>query len=196
MLTQDVDLAAPRVLEVAAAHLEMDLPSAVDSLEMGFLPVPGLDSQNPSTSFKVRGQALRIDLLTPAPARPRGPVTISRFAAAAQPLRYLDYVIEEPVRAVVVSDEPVLVFVPDPARFALHKLLTASARPATETAKQNKDRVQSGKVLEVLLEDRPADVRSACKALTARGTGWIRRVRGQLRYLPAGIAEELSGELG
>ncbi len=196
MRTQDVDLAAPRVLEVAAPGLSTDLPALVDSLEMGFLPVPGLDRNSPSTSFKVLGQSLRIDLLTPAPARPRGPVEIPRFAAAAEPLRYLDYLIETPIRAAIVAGDPALVFLPDPARFALHKLITASARPATETAKQHKDRVQAGQLLEVLFEDRPGDVVLAAQALAARGRGWVTRVRGQLRHLPPEIAETVSGQLG
>lgn len=196
MMTQDVDLAAPRVLEVAAPGLTADLPAVVDSLEMGFLPVPGFDRGSPSTSFKVLGQSLRIDLLTPAPARPHGPVTITRFAAAAEPLRYLDYLIDAPVRAAIVAGDPALVFVPDPARFALHKLITASVRPATETGKQHKDRVQAGLLLEVLLEDRPGDVTLAAQALTARGRGWTNRVRGQLHQLPPGVAEALSSQLG
>lgn len=192
MMTQDVDFAAPRVLEVAAPGLTADLPAVVDSLEMGFLPVPGLDPNSPSTSFKVQGKSLRIDLLTPAPARPRGPVRIPRFAAAAQPLKYLDYVIENPVRSAIVSSEPALVFVPDPARFALHKLLTASARPAAETAKQHKDRVQSAQLLEVLFEERSGDVTLAAEALAAKGKGWVKRVRGELRHLPAASADALS----
>jgi hypothetical protein len=195
MTTQDVDLAAPRVLEVAAPGLSSDLPALVDSLEMGFLPVPGLDRNNPSTSFKVRGKPLRIDLLTPAPARPRGPVTIARFAAAAEPLRYLDYLIETPVRAAIVAGDPALVFVPDPARFALHKLITASVRPTSETGKQHKDRAQASQLLDVLLEDRPGDVTLAAQALTARGRGWITRVHGQLRHLPSEIAEAVSRQL-
>ena len=196
MMTQDVDLAAPRVLEVAAPGLTADVPALVDSLEMGFLPVPGFDRGSPSTSFKVLGQALRIDLLTPAPARPRGPVAIPRFAAAAAPLRFLDYLIEAPIRAAIVAGDPALVFVPDPARFALHKLITASARPAAETGKQHKDRVQAGQLLEVLLEDRPGDITLAAGALTARGRGWVKRVQGQLRHLPPDVAAAVSSQLG
>jgi hypothetical protein len=196
MMTQDVDLAAPRVLEVAASGPSADLPTVIDSLEMGFLPVPGLDRKSPSTSFKVRGKALRIDLLTPAPPRPKGPIQIPRFAAAAEPLRYLDYLIESPVRAVVVSGSPTPVFVPDPARFALHKLITASARPAAETGKQAKDRVQAGQLLEVLLEDRPGDVTLAAEALVARGQGWVKRVQGQLRHLSPDAADAVSRLLG
>lgn len=47
--TQDVDIAVPGI--------NADLPSALDSLEMGFLPVSGLDPKSPTTSFKVRGQS-------------------------------------------------------------------------------------------------------------------------------------------
>jgi hypothetical protein len=196
MMTQDVDLAAPRVLEVASPGVSADLPAVVDSLEMGFLPVPGLDRKSPSTSFKVRGQALRIDLLTPAPPRPSGPVSIPRFAAAAEPLKFLDYLIENPVRAAIVSGDPVLVFVPDPARFALHKLITASVRPSALSAKQHKDRAQAANLLEVLVEDRPGDVALAAEALVAKGKGWVKRVRAELRHLPPDLAEGVSQYLG
>ena len=170
MRTQDVDLAAARVLEVATADTPMDLPGVIDSLEMGFLPVPGLDAESPSTSFKVRGQALRVDLLTPARATAHKPVMIRRFAAAAQPLEYLDYLIEHPVRAATVSGDPALVFVPEPARYALHKLIVASDRPAATATKRAKDLTQAGQLLEVLLADREADVVLAWETLRERGS--------------------------
>ncbi len=196
MRTQDVDLAAPRVLEVAASNTSLDLPGTIDSLEMGFLPVPGLDAASPSTSFKVRGQALRVDLLTPARASGGKPVMIRRFNAAAQPLRYLDYLIEQPVRAAVISGDPVLVFVPSPARFALHKLVLASDRPATTASKRSKDLAQAGQLLEVLIADREADVVLAWEALRKRGVSWAKRVRKQAENLPAEVAERLEDVLG
>src|SRR5439155_1591123 len=54
--THDVDLAAVSLL--AASGGGADAPGALERLSMGFLPVPGLDHRHPSTSFKVRGQAL------------------------------------------------------------------------------------------------------------------------------------------
>ncbi len=191
MRTQDVDLAAPRLLEVVAAETPLDLPGAIESLEMGFLPVPGLDPASPSTSFKVRGQSLRVDVLTPARTAAQKPVMIRRFAAAAQPLKYLDYLIEHPVRAAVVGSDPALVFVPDPARFALHKLLVASDRPATETTKRAKDVVQAGQLLDALLEDRPADVALAWGALQERAASWAKKARAQAARLPAVVGERL-----
>jgi hypothetical protein len=191
MRTQDVDLAAPRLLEVVAAETSVDLPGAIDSLEMGFLPVPGLDPSSPSTSFKVRGQPLRVDLLTPSRTIAQKPIMIRRFAAAAQPLKYLDYLIERPIRAAVVGSDPALVFVPDPARFALHKLLVASDRPATETTKRAKDVVQAGLLLDLLLDDRPADVTLAWRGLHERAASWARRVRAQATRLPDRVGERL-----
>lgn len=174
--TQDVDIAADPKLDIAVPGISADLPSALDSLEMGFLPVPGLDPKSPTTSFKVRGQSLRVDLLAPS-ARARSlPVSLTRFGAAAQPLRFLDYLIESPVRAAVVGGGAVAVNVPDAARFALHKLMIAGERPAAMQPKREKDLSQAAQVLEVLHEDRPGDIVLAWEALAVRGKSWTSRV--------------------
>lgn len=196
--TQDVDIAAPRTLDLAVPQGSADLPSALESLEMGFLPVPGLDRGSPSTSFKVRGQGLRVDLLTPA-SRTGHPVRIPRFAAAAQQMRFLDYLIDSPIRAAVVNGGSVSVSVPDPARFALHKLLVSGERSAAMQAKREKDISQAVQVLEVLLEDRPGDVPLAWEALRDRGASWVKRVAAAVpalsRVSPA-VADELRALLG
>lgn len=174
--TQDVDIAADSKLDVAMPRVSADLPSALDSLEMGFLPVPGLDPRSPSTSFKVRGQSLRVDLLTPASRAQSHPVTLSRFSAAAQPLRFLDYLIEKPVSAAAIDGGVVSVNVPDAARFALHKLLIAGERPVATQSKREKDLSQAAQILEVLQSDRPGDLGVAWADLAARGTSWVGRV--------------------
>jgi hypothetical protein len=174
--TQDVDIAADPRLDIAVPGINADLPSALDSLEMGFLPVPGLDPKSPTTSFKVRGQSLRVDLLTPAARTRSRPVGLLRFAAAAQPLRFLDYLIDSSVRAAVVDGGVVAVNVPDAARFALHKLIIAGERPAATHSKREKDLSQAAQMLEVLHEDRPGDVVLAWEALVVRGRSWTSRV--------------------
>jgi len=174
--TQDVDIAADPGLDVAVPGARADLPSALESLEMGFLPVPRLDPKNPSTSLKVRGQSLRVDLLTPSARARSRPVELPRFAAVAQPLRFLDYLIEKPVKAAVVDGGVVAVNVPDAARFALHKLIIAGERPAAMQSKREKDLLQAAQILEVLHEDRPGDLVLAWEALIARGKAWVNRV--------------------
>ena len=177
-----MDIAADPTLDIAVPGTKADLPAALESLETGFLPVPGLDPKSPTTSFKVRGQSLRVDLLTPSVGTQSRPVHMPRFSAAAQPLRFLDYLIESPVRAAVVNGGAVAVSVPDAARFALHKLMIAGERPAAMQSKREKDLLQAAQVLEVLNEDRPGDIALAWEALVGRGKSWADRV---IKSLPA-----------
>ena len=174
--TQDVDIAADPKLDIAIPGINADLPSALDSLEMGFLPAPGLDPKSPTTSFKVRGQSLRLDLLTPTARAQSRPVNLPRFAAAARPLRFLDYLVDSSVRAAAVDGGVVAVNVPDAARFALHKLMIAGERPAAMQSKREKDLSQASQILEVLHEDRPGDLVLAWEALVVRGKSWTSRV--------------------
>ncbi len=139
---------------------------------MGLLPVPPLNPKHPSTSFRVRGRALRLDLLTPTTKRQSKPIHFSALNAAAQPLPFLDYVMERPERAALLGRSAILVNVPDPARFAFHKLIASQERAAAFHAKATKDRQQAARLLEVLLEDRPADVNAAWAALKERGQRW------------------------
>lgn len=197
--TQDVDVAAERRMGIAIPGEVADVPGVLESLEMGFLPVPGLDAASPTTSFKVRGQGLRVDLLSPSLKADQGPVSIDRFSAAAQPLKFLDYVMEGAIRAAVINGGGVSVSVPDPARFALHKLIVAGERPAAQTAKRDKDLWQASQVLEVLVADRPGDVALAWETLVARGSGWERRVRAGLDATDAQsstIAEKVRSLVG
>jgi hypothetical protein len=174
--THDVDIAADASLGVAVPGIKADVPSALENLEMGFLPVPGLDPTSPSTSVKVRGQSLRVDLLTSVTTARSHPVILPRFAAAAQPLRFLDYLLESPIRAAVINGGVVAVNVPDAARFALHKLIVAGERPAVMQTKREKDLSQAAQMIETLHTDRPGDLVLAWEALVVRGESWVRRV--------------------
>jgi hypothetical protein len=188
--TQDIDLAAARTVQVAVPQAETDLPKALDALNMGFLPVPGLRPKSPQTSFKVRGQTLRVDLLTPARgARDGKPVTIARLKAAAHPVEMLEYLLDAQVSVPLLNGGATLVNVPDPARFALHKLMLSGRRPVAEQAMAGKDRQQAIEMLEVLQEDRPGDLALAAEALRAKPESWRKRVAAQLERLPAGLSD-------
>ncbi|MHB8836096.1 MAG: GSU2403 family nucleotidyltransferase fold protein [Candidatus Methylomirabilia bacterium] len=182
--TLDIDLAARATMDIALPHLEGDLPGVLDQLEMGFLPVPPLDPRQPSTSFKVRGAGLRVDLLTTVSGRRKtGPVPIPRLHAAAQPLPFLDFIMEHPVRGAVVNGGGVLVNVPNPARFALHKLIVAGERDAFMHSKREKDLRQAAQLLSLLVDERPGDIRIAWEEIQRRGRGWQRRVADGLNAL-------------
>jgi hypothetical protein len=173
--TEDVDIGVARVLEVAVPTVDADVPRAIDSLEMGFLPVPGFSPKDASTSFKVRGRGLRVDLVTPADRQGDGaPVYVGRFNAAAAPVRYLELVLDETQPAAIVNGGGVLVTVPHPARLAILKLLVAQDRKAAFHTKADKDVSQAVQLIEALEELRPGDVRRAWRSARARGKGWAR----------------------
>ncbi len=185
--TQDIDLAVePDALELAVpGEEEADIPLALERLEMGFFPVPPFNPKQPSTSFRVRGSLLRVDLLTVARGGGEAvPLFLPQWNAAAMPLRYLDYLLEEPVRAAVVDGGGVLVNVPVPARFALHKVLTAAERGLAVAAKADKDLNQAGQVLRALATDRPGDLNMAWEALVAR-PGAAKRIEAGAKRLRA-----------
>lgn len=169
--TADVDVAHDLSIPLGLSERpDADILVKLRAQDPAFFAVPGIDSRDPSTSFKVRGRDLRVDFLTPAPRRATTPkpIYLPHLGVAAQPLKGLDYVIEETVDAAVIAGSGIRVNVPTPARFALHKLWLAGVRPASESAKAKKDIRQAEQVLEVLVDDRPADIIQAWEALRHR----------------------------
>jgi hypothetical protein len=173
--TQDIDIAQDRSIGIA--------------LSVETAPL------KPSTSFKVRGRDLRVDFLTPLLGRDsEEPVFLPALGVAAHPLRFLDYLIESPAQAVIVGFDGILVNVPDPARFALHKLLISQRRPVSEQTKAAKDLRQARALIELLLLDRPGDLPVAWEALR-RGPAAVKAVRAGMDRLPAELRGELEGRL-
>lgn len=174
--TQDVDVASDTRIAVAVPRLQTDVPAAIESLQMGFFPVPRLSRTEPSTPYAIRGRTLRVDLLTTARKGGTAPVFIRRLNAAATPLKYLDYLIEEPNNAVMPAGDPCLVRLPQPARYALHKLIVSQERDATAADKKRKDLLQARLLIELLKEDRPGDIALAWENLANRGARWMKKV--------------------
>ena len=195
--TQDVDVAQDPAIGVALSAREetSDVERALVDSGLGFHAVPGFDPRHPSTSFKIRGRELRVDFLTPlkGPETDK-PVFLPAFKVSAQPLRLLDYLIADPAQAVVVGGSGVLVNVPDPARFAIHKLWTSGRRPVSEQAKAAKDLRQAGQLIEVLLDDRPEDLAAAWDGLRGRKAA-ARKVFSAARRLEPEIRDRLAAIL-
>ncbi len=179
--TQDIDLAGTAKMIIAIPDIKIDLPKVLEGLHMGFIPVPPFNPKHPSTSFRVRGNPLRLDVLT-SEQHPRksNPIFIPRFNVAAQPVRFLDYLLDNPIKGAVIDGGGVLVNVPLPARFALHKLIVSRERDITAQPKAQKDLDQAAQLLLVLLEERPGDLLLAWEEIKRRGTGWIKRIQSAL----------------
>lgn len=183
--TQDVDFAYNSDIDVVVPDARaVHVPAVLADLKMGFLPIPRLNPRHPSTSFRVRGKELRVDLLVPVRGRmPSKPVYLPQLSTAAEPLRFLDYLIESTQQAVVVASRGILVNMPSPGRYAFHKLIVATERHAAAAAKARKDVDQAAQLVEILMEDNPGELRTAWRALIKRGDGWVRRAVSGFRQM-------------
>ncbi|HEX7705068.1 MAG TPA: GSU2403 family nucleotidyltransferase fold protein, partial [Thermoanaerobaculia bacterium] len=186
--TADVDV-AQGAISVGVGEMRTDLLEELRASDPRFVAVPELDPRQPSTSFKVRGRDLRVDLLMPGSRDGARPVYLPHLNAAAQPLPGLGYLLEETTAAAVVAGAGILVYVPSPAAFALHKLWVAGRRNVSEQPKARKDLRQAAQLLEVLLADRPADVTRAWHRLPPKMVSTVRR---SLRQLDEPLREALA----
>jgi len=94
---------------------------------------------------------------------------------SAQPLRYLDFLIYNPVRSVLLHKGGIPVTVPAPARYAVHKLIVSSLRrhDVSGREKSRKDAVQAGLIAEsMLLARQGADLGYAWMEAWDRGPKW------------------------
>ena len=161
MRTQDVDVVGSDI-DLLTKEKSKKLSEVFDNSELEFLEVPALNRKAPTTSYKISGRELKIDLLTPLMGRPSSePVFVKALNSYADPLRFLDYIIEDSVPAVVVAKSGILVNVPTPARFALHKLVVSQRRSTAFALKSKKDIKQAELLIEVLLDTRPGDLQLA-----------------------------------
>jgi hypothetical protein len=160
--TEDIDIGHDPNIKLAAIDPGDTLEAILRRAEKGFFPVPAMNRDSPSTSFKIRGKALTVSLLTPA----RGPepvplVRLEHLGVAAEPVRFLEYLIEGAQPAAVPYASGLLVRVPDSARFALHKLVVSQRRPQWQAGKARKDIEQAAAMISCLAQFRPGDLRSA-----------------------------------
>jgi hypothetical protein len=191
--TEDVDIAHDYRIALALAHdaPPADLRQALGDASPRFSV---LNPTHPATAFRLRGSAIEVELLTPMVGRERSkPIEIPVLGAAATPLRFLDYLIEETQPGAVMGGSGVLVNVPRPGRFALHKLVVAARRGNRGSAhgKAPKDRAQASALLRVLLAELPGEVTLAWKALCKRGKAWSDAAGASLGLLAPDLSSEL-----
>jgi hypothetical protein len=184
MQTADLDLAQSRAVSVAIAQDEQT-PAFLDILqkiEPSFRPVPNLHSPNTAATY-VNGRNYRVELLTDN----RGPdseraTPLPALQTHAKPLRFLDFLLADAIRAVVLWDGGVLVNVPQPERYAVHKLIVAERRTAN-VAKRAKDLYQASSLFDALAEHRAHDLASAWNEAYGRGPQWRKHLRDALSHL-------------
>lgn len=182
--TEDIDIAQGNLIVVATPNDEINLIEKLRDADRGFFPVPALNRKEPSTSFKIRNQKLSVSLLSPEIGKhKKGAVFIPGLNVATEPVRFLDYIIDDSQLAAIPIGAGLLIRVPNPARFALHKLVVSQRRPAAMAAKSRKDILQANLVLDVLKDLRPGDVIVAAEAAHEMGSKFIQQLKRSSKLL-------------
>ncbi len=181
--TQDIDIAANHLV-IAMPIRPVNLRKALVDSGLGFIEVPALDRKSPSTRFRIKGRQLSVDLLTPMIGRVTAkPVHIASLDTYAEPVRFLDYLLADAQSAALVARAGILVNVPLPARYALHKLVTSERRASAFQTKTKKDVQQAEQLIEVLVHDRPGDLRAAWKAAVGQPPKFMQQLHAGLKRL-------------
>ena len=181
-----------------SAEIGDSLPPILDILRQvddTFRPVPHMSDGQQSTQF-INSQSYKVEFLTPNRGSADHDGEPSRMpalgGAAAQPLRFLDFLIYQPVHAVLLHSGGIPVLVPAPERYAVHKLIVANERQtgAMGFAKRDKDLRQARQLIEALIVTRQdRELADAFVEAWERGPRWQEAIRGGVGYLVPGDAE-------
>ena len=197
--TRDIDLASDYKypIIIPRGKQAINLSSVLIDSGMGFLEVPALNRKSPSTKFKIRGQELAVELLTPMRGRDTAkPIEIPGLAAFAEPIRFLDYLLEDIQPAVLLYKHGVLINVPAPARFAFHKLVVSQRRRAADVEKIKRDLMQAEQLFEVLIEGRPGDLILAYEAAEKMGDKFLQQLNLGMDMIDSGVRESVEQIVG
>lgn len=189
--TGDLDIAQFERLSLALGdQVEESLAETFQSLD--FAPIP---SVSPSSvwRWKQSQSAAMIEFLTPS-FRPEEDIRpLPALGVAAQSLHFLNFLIAEPIKAAALYRSGVLVQIPRPEAYAIHKLIVANRRAAgPDQLKSRKDRAQAALLIEALADDRPDELREAHEDALSRGPQWRAHIEASLKRLPA-TAARLAG---
>ncbi|PTM38678.1 hypothetical protein C8D03_0151 [Bosea sp. 124] len=196
MMTQDVDFVAANVRVSIGGRANADAeepgdrtaPKSLDMLTLlkraddSFVGVPNLGRKTYPNKFTATN-GLDVELLTPVRKRDEdNPVALPAWGASAVPLHYLEYLVQDAMPAVALHGAGVPILVPQPARYAVHKLIVAQLRDA-HSGKAGKDRVQAKALMDVLDESDPDTVADALDDAISRGLAWRKHVNAGLRQI-------------
>lgn len=196
--TADVDFAhAGRNISIALpATVKAQPHSALTTMDEGFLPLVQYRGAAGASYRHPNEPEFQIDFLTTQATNATEPIEIENLDVALQPLRFMEFSLEDVQQATLFdpTGRCVVVSLPAPARYAVHKLLIVGERSGQFKAKVSKDLAQAASLLEYFSLADPEAVRLAWADALARGPGWRKRALEGKRALARSaraLAEEL-----
>jgi hypothetical protein len=179
-VTADVDIAAFENLKLVIED-EVDPALTETFKDLNLKPVAGIDRKNRPTKWTMGGEGgTEVEFLVPRMREESEVLKLEPLGVYAQALPFLNFLIAEPVAAVALYRSGVLVQIPRPERYAVHKLIVAARRHASSALKAKKDLAQAEILFEILGEDRPAELKEAFRVALKTGPKWREAIESTL----------------
>jgi len=201
MQTSDADFAQFQSISAAVGDALPPILDILRGVDGTFREIPHQADSRHATQFTARS-GYKVEFLTPntGSADHEGqPAQMPALGgASAQPLRFLDFLIYEPVRAVLLHGAGVPVLVPTPERYAVHKLIVGSRRRVDDnvTAKSRKDRLQAQTLMEAMIQVRQGGaLADAYMEAWDRGPAWKEAIVESLRSFEDGPRNHIQDAL-
>jgi hypothetical protein len=174
LTTSDADLL---VSSFVAKGEPQDLEKILQRADPTFKAHMSRDDTLPKV-FKAANN-FQVDILTKFDNR-KSPVLIDDLQCSAEALSFMEYLAEETVEAVALYGTGILVSVPPPIRYAIHKLLIAQER-RTQSVKRTKDLKQARDLIDVFLETDSMGFEDALESARNHGSKWKKNIDASLR---------------
>lgn len=196
LMTEDIDIAQFRSISIAVEDQTPPVLETLRAVDPTFRAISRPFHTMPESYLADGARRLKVEFLTPMRGPDEdAPVELPALGTGAQPHRFLDYLIYRERPAVVLHGVGVLVNVPDPARYAWHKLIVSQRRRQAE--KVPKDLLQAQMLLDVLMEQAPGDVADMFEELANPGRkDWQDLALKGLARIDSRVRDSVLGRIG
>jgi hypothetical protein len=181
-MTGDLDLATVNVT------LASDPPEPMEDIlrraDPTFTAVMQLDPRQPPARFR-NSDGYLVDLLAQTRRRDERPIRLRALQAGAEPLQHLAWLIADAVAAVSLWGSGVSIRIPQPARFAVHKLIVAQRRADVDRIKRQKDLAQADALMDALYAEDPFALDDALEDARGQGRAWSAAIDRSLAEIGA-----------
>lgn len=178
LMTNDVDIL---VASLVAGNEPTDLETILKRADPTFRAHKSRDDKLPKVYKAANG--FQVDILTKFGRGRKSPILVDELKCAAEALTFMEYLSEESIQAVALYGTGVLVRVPPPMRYAIHKLLIAQERRGLMLAKKQKDLNQARDLLDVFMETDSGGLEVALEEARARGASWRKNINASLKEI-------------
>ena len=181
--TEDIDIAAFERLSLALGD-KVDPSLSETFRDLRLEPVPMLDRKGRTYRWRMDDGGAMLDILTPSFNEEETLRKLESLGVWAQSLHFLNFLIADPIPAAMLYRSGVLVQIPRPERYAVHKLIVSQRRRGIANPKVKKDLLQAQALIRTLAHDRPGELRLAYRTARDNGPAWRAALDGALAARP------------